>query len=83
MDNAAIFNTNAMSYIKANGGHEIHGGKKGVDQSESWGAWMKYFREIGHDRMLRIMEAHMNGSWQGAHGVTVPAEWPNQFEGRS
>jgi hypothetical protein len=81
MTDAEMFNQNAMSYIKANGGREIHGGKKGPDQSESWSAWLRYFRDIGHDRMVLIMESHMDGSWPGSQGVTVPAEWPRQFDG--
>jgi hypothetical protein len=78
---AEIYNENALSWIKARGeGAEIHSGEKEYPKSESWDAWFCYFQQIGHQTMLRIMTAHENRAWIGKNGVTVPSEWPQEFD---
>jgi hypothetical protein len=79
--NAEIYNQNAKAWIAMNGGREIHSGQKEHPKSESWDAWFHYFdKTVGHENMVRIMRAHEHRVWLGKGGVTVPTEWPIDFD---
>jgi hypothetical protein len=84
ISDAEIYNKNASAWIRANEntGFVIHSGEKppNNNKSESWDSWFAYFQKIGHERLLKVMRAHENRVWLGKDGVTVPTEWPIDFD---
>ena len=81
---AEIYNENVRAFLNARKDKDIPGfviqnNGEGT-KSPSWDTWRHYFKKIGHERMLTIMHAHEKRAWIGKNGVTVPTEWPIDFD---